>query len=49
MMTMTKADQERLTDMAQLCVALRMTPTEYWELTLGERNALVEVLNEHSR
>lgn len=36
---------DRYSDMARVCIGLRMTPREYWELTVAEHQALTEEFN----
>lgn len=35
--------------MARLCVELRMTPEEFWRLTVEEHNALVKELQDRAK
>lgn len=45
---MSRADA-RAQQMAEFCVALGMTPTQYRELTLREKRALTIAYNRHHR
>ncbi len=42
-------DRKALADMAAMCVALRMSPAEYWALTHEETVALVDQINKERK